>query len=244
MRFYDDFIGTDEHNQVNLFTCGDSKEQFDFNKTNQPDDWYYNNANITYDFNNKGHRCKNIEDVDLDNYVLFTGCSHTMGVGLELEKTYPYIASQQLGYDYYNLAIPATGIDVVEYNLLTWWFKIEKKPKYVFVQLPDHSRFVSYFHEYDHIVERGTWSGDDTDLRFIVNSEDTGFFNARKMLHLRTIKNIINVPIYTFNFGAQISYDYEDWHMKQLDKARDLSHSGILSNIEFAKQVCNRIIIP
>jgi hypothetical protein len=243
MRFYDDFIGADTQGEVNLFTGGDSEEQFKRNLVNQPDDWYYRNADITYKFNDKGHRCKNIGDVDLNNYILFTGCSHTMGVGLELEKTYPYIASKQLGYDYYNLAVPATGIDVVEYNLLTWWFKVEQKPKYVFVQLPDHSRFVSYFPEYERLWERGSWSTDDDNLRFIVNSEDTGFFNARKILHLKTIKNIINVPIYTFNFGAQVAYDMEDWRMKQMDKARDLSHSGILSNIEFAKQVCNRVAL-
>jgi hypothetical protein len=241
MKFHGDFIGLDNQNQIEQFTGGDSKNQFERHLITQPDDWYYRNTAITYQFNDNGHRCKNIEDVDLDNYILFTGCSHTMGIGLELEKTYPYLVSKRLGYDYYNLAIPATGIDVVEYNLLTWWATIEKKPKYVFVQLPDHSRFVSYFAQYDHLVERGTWSIDDRDLRFIVNGEDSGFFHARKILHLNNIKNTVNVPLYTFNFGAQVSYGSEDWCMKQIDKARDLSHSGILSNIEFSNQVCNRI---
>lgn len=243
MKFYDDFIGTDDADTIQYFASGDTQEQYENNLKSQPKDWYYRDKEITYNFNSNGHRCKDIKDVDLDNYVLFTGCSHTMGVGLEIERTYPYLASERLGFDYYNLALPATGIDVVEYNLLTWWAKIEKKPKYVFVQLPDHSRFVSYISEYDHIVERGTWSSDDRDLRFIVNSEDSGFFNARKILHLRTIKNVIDVPIYTFNFGSQIAYDTMHWNMKPLDKARDLSHSGILSNNEFANQIYKRLLI-
>ena len=68
-------------------------------------------------------------DDDQDNYILFIGCSHTMGVGLELEKTYPHILSEKLKMDYYNLAVPATlvtsstlvmtGLEIVSFTVNT-----------------------------------------------------------------------------------------------------------------------------
>ena len=127
MKLYNDFLGSDVSNVAYKFVGGDSNAQFNKNSAAQPSDWYYHNKTLTYSFNNQGHRSKNFENIDQDNYILVTGCSHTMGVGLELEKTYPYIVSKELGVDYYNLAVPATGIDVVEYNLLTWFFTINKK---------------------------------------------------------------------------------------------------------------------
>jgi DNA polymerase III alpha subunit len=53
-----------------------------------------------------------IEDIDLNNYILFIGCSHTEGIGLELQTTYPYLVSEELKCDYYNLGLGGTGIDV------------------------------------------------------------------------------------------------------------------------------------
>ena len=53
------------------------------------------------------------QEIILNNYILFTGCSHTKGVGLALEDTYPYLLAQKLNCDYYNLALGGTGQDVM-----------------------------------------------------------------------------------------------------------------------------------
>jgi len=160
MRIYNDFIGSDDSNTTLKFIGGDSEKQFIQAIEEMPIDWYYNNTEILYDYNNLGHRCKNFEDLDQDNYILFIGCSHTMGVGLELEKTYPYLLSEKLKMDYYNLAVPATGNDVLEYNLLTWIFKINKKPKLIVVQWPDQSRFMEYDELRKRALECGAWNTD------------------------------------------------------------------------------------
>jgi len=89
MIIYNDFLGSDNSNITLDFVGGDSKQQFNKNVLTQPIDWYYHDKKLTYSFNNQGHRSKNFKDIDQDNYILFTGCSHTMGIGLELEKTYP-----------------------------------------------------------------------------------------------------------------------------------------------------------
>jgi hypothetical protein len=241
MKWYNDFIGLDGCNTTSNFLSDDSEEQLLENSKSQPPDWYYNNAELVYSFNSQGHRSKNIEDIDQDNYILFSGCSHTMGVGLELEKTYPYLLSTKLGTDYYNLAIPGTGMDVVEYNLLSWFFKIKKKPKLVVIQWPDHSRFIEYDSMRDNVLPHGTWDNQSNFVSFIINSEDTGMFYARKAITNRLIKNVVDVPVVTFNFGSQRDYGIYDLNMPRLDKARDLSHAGIKSHASFTETLFNHI---
>lgn len=241
MKFYDTFIGQDNPNETSLYVGGDSKDQFIKNSKKQSLDWYYHNTDILYSFNNYGHRCENIKDINQDNYILFTGCSHTMGVGLELEKTYPYLLSKSLDMDYYNLAIPGSGMDIVEYNILTWFFKINKKPKMVVIQWPDHSRFAEYDSERDNILQQGTWNNDTNYVSFILNAEVTGMVNARKEITSRLIKNVVDVPIITFNFSSQQDYGIYDLHMPKLDVARDLSHAGIKSHDSFTKTLINHI---
>jgi hypothetical protein len=241
MKFYSDFTG-DNHSDISLnFISGDLEQQFIENALTQPPDWYYRDIEITYSYNNYGHRCKNFKDIDQDNYILFIGCSHTMGVGLELDKTYPHLLSKKLQMDYYNLAIPATGIDIVEYNLLTWFFKQQKKPKLVVIQWPDHSRFVEYDAERHNVIEHGTWDNEPDYVSFIVNAEDTGMYYARKAMTTKLLKNIIDVPMVLFNFGGQQGYWVYDLSMPRLDRARDLSHSGNKSHAEFTKTLLKHI---
>lgn len=237
MKLYNDFIGGDYKNVIHPFTGGDSEEQFNENSENSPSDWYYHNVPIEYSFNELGHRSKNIVDVDLDNYILFTGCSHTAGVGLELEKTYSHILSKTLGVDYYNIAMPATGIDVLEYNLLTWFAKVEKKPKMVIIQLPDHTRYTRAGINRNHLLEGGAWDNSREAVSLIVNGEDSGFFYARKLLFLNLIENIIKCPIYKFTVGGQVPYTNNDMELRTIDRARDLSHPGIISNEFYANKL-------
>lgn len=243
MKFYDDFLGEDFTNTQMMFTGGDSEEQFEKHKQSQPPDWYYNNTQIVYSYNSYGHRSRDLKDIDLDNYVLFTGCSHTAGIGLELEKTYPYLVSKELKCDYYNLAIPATGIDVLEYNLLTWFAKVKKKPKTVFIQWPDYSRYITYNDEFKIARANGSWEKNPDSVKFIVSGDLSGFFNARVKFTVDLIRAVVESQsrLITCNISGQVPYDMENFTMRTIDKARDLSHAGIKSNSTFAKALLDRL---
>jgi len=241
MKFYNDFLGDDEYNTTLNFIGGDSEDQFKENASKQSPDWYYHNIEITYSFNNQAHRCKNFEDIDQDNYILYAGCSHTMGVGLELEKTYPYLLSKQLKMDYYNMALPATGVDAVEYNVLTWLAKINKKPRLIVVQWPDPSRFLEYDFLRNNVLEQGSFSTGLDHLSLIVNAEDTGMFTVRRIMAVKLLTNSTKIPMITFNFGSQKNYGIHDLYMSRIDRARDLSHAGIKSHEEFTKTLLNHI---
>jgi hypothetical protein len=241
MKFYDNFIGQDDASASFDFYGGDDKDIFERNLETQPSDWYYRNAKIKYYYNNFGHRCKTINQLDFGNYVLFTGCSHTQGIGLELEKTFPYLLSKELGLDYYNLALSASGPDVVHYNLLTWFHKYKLRPKCIFVQWPDHSRFIALHDNFTNLVPTGSWTGDIKAKKFIVDSEMSGMFLARKALYHNMIQDMTGVPVVSLQFSGLQTYNDTSLYLKKIDLARDRIHSGIKSNEEYVKLILANI---
>lgn len=230
MKIHNHFIGHDQTNCVLKFSSGDNEDMFIENLKSQPIDWYYRDKGISYSYNKNGHRCKNIEDINLNNYILFVGCSHTEGVGLELEKTYPYKLAQHYNCDYYNLSLASTGLDAVEYNLLSWFSLIKQKPKFVVIQWPDHSRFLGAYPNYESLIPNGSWIKDEHGQRFISASEISGFFYARKYLTHQLITKIVDVPMVEIMFNNIASYASINLTIRKLDLARDLSHTGIKSH--------------
>lgn len=235
------FLGYELLNQSRFYSGGDEEEPFVGNLRTQPDDWYYRNVEITYDYNEYGHRCKNIADINLDNYILFTGCSHTEGIGLELEKTYCYQVANALNCDYYNLSIAGSGIDVMMHNLTAWYLTVEKKPKYLFVQWPDETRFV--------IVNNGcadphgSWKEDENVSKFIYYSDAINFFNSRKELACNLIKLMTtDTKLVMINALRQIPFDETPIRLDRIDFARDLSHPGIESHAALVKDILNHVV--
>ena len=234
-----DFIGYEplEHNV--LFSGSDTEELYNQNLKSKSIDWYYRTNQISYVRNKNGHRCKNIEDIDLDNYILFTGCSHAEGIGLKLEDTYAYLLSQKMNCDYYNLGLGGTGIDVLNYNLVTWFAKIKKPPKLLVVQWPNHVRVTLENYPKVNIdpipyVQHGIWSTDKKLGEFLVLGDRINFFSTVRSLTKKIIHNIANCPIIEVN----ISYDnYAEVDLKliQIDYSREYNsrqthgHMGVES---------------
>ena len=218
-----DFLGyhTTEHNV--LFSGSDTEELYNQHLESKPNDWYYRTNEVSYVRNNNGHRCKNIEDIDLDNYILTIGCSHAEGIGLKLEDTYPYLLSQQMNCDYYNLGIGGTGIDVLNYNLVTWFAKIKKPPKLLVVQWPNHVRMVlENYPKYEiGYTPHGIWSSYFKDIgEFLVLGEQINFFKTTKTLTKNIIHTIATCPIIEVGIPHNRFSDV-DIILTQLDYARD-----------------------
>ncbi len=234
------FIGNNITNAVVEYTVGDDEERFRHNLTVQPDDWYYRTHKITYNYNLLGHRSKNIKEIDLDNYILFAGCSHTEGVGLELDKTYPHIVSAALDKDYYNLGVSGTGIDVMSHNLVMWFKTVPKLPKALVIMQPEPTRFVTSI-EQDYLHERYSCDGHEDTARFIVSGEEIDFFNTRYRLQMMLIYNLFNqCPIIEMAWQPDENKE-EVINLESIDLARDIAHSGIKSNKLAADEVINRL---
>lgn len=240
MKFYDGFLGEDDANQTVNFVGGDTKEMFEKNLRKMPNDWYYKDKCITYKFNEYGHRCKSIKDIDFDNYFLVVGCSHSQGVGLELEKTFPCLLSEYLQYDYYNLSISGSGIDVAEHNTLMWYSKFERKPKFLILQWPNLIRYVSYAIDINNIRPNGRWSLDENNLKFLTIADAKGLFLARKRLANELVNNVAlsDTKIISLEYSSNTGYLKNSAYFNQADYARDLGHMGIESN----KNITNSLI--
>ena len=234
-----DFLGHHplEHNV--LFSSSDSVKLYVENLKIQPKDWYYRTNKVSYIRNSNGHRCKEIADIDLDNYILYTGCSHTEGIGIELEKTYAHLLSNKLNCDYYNLAIGGTGTDVVNYNLAMWFAKIKKPPKLLVLQWPSGARAITKFLESpypnqvtpDTWYNFGTWSVKDTNNKkhkeigdFLISGEDIGFFKSLRILTKTLVYNMSTCPILELSTPSD-PFNEGEYKLQQLDAARDTSYA-------------------
>jgi hypothetical protein len=81
---------------------------------------YYLNHEINYQLNNFGYRTpynfKRGDKVDI-----FLGCSHTIGYGIEFEKTWPYLVNIETKNNLVNLAVGGCSIDRQFRELYTWF---------------------------------------------------------------------------------------------------------------------------
>ena len=228
MQYNNDFIGYSYPKTIQHWSAGDNEDCYKHNLQSQADDWYYRFNEVTYDINKLGHRSKNVEDIDLNNYILFTGCSHAEGIGLELEKTFPYLTANDLGTDYYNLALGGSGIDVMTHNLMMWIHTVKKLPKALIIMWPQTTRFVRLT-ECGNLLslEVPSCATSPDNEKFMVMGDKINFFETVQF----NSKKIINAA-YTCK-----TIHLETGIIRQADKARDLAHAGIPSNRAVADQL-------
>lgn len=86
---------------------------------------------IGYRYNSHGYRCENFTNQE----ILTLGCSQTFGFGQYIDRTWPYILSNQMKMEYANLAkggdsAPAQVAKAFQF------FKEFYNPKYIFAVFP------------------------------------------------------------------------------------------------------------
>ena len=249
------FIGYHIDKRFENFSGIHTKESFEKSLLNESSEWYYRDKIITYERNELGHRSKSIDQIDLDNYLLFTGCSFTEGIGNLLEDTYPYLVSQKNNIDYYNLGLGGSGIDAMFFNLIQWISHVPKKPKALIVQWPNIARFLSFRPHLKEAVTQqshnnflavhdlmvgnknvsvesnGIWSKLDDVEKFLVlgESPDVNYFSSRKYFISLMIRSLFKeIPIIFISLGERdLDFDLE-FLIK--DRACDNSHPGVKSN--------------
>jgi len=218
------------------YSGSDKPELFEKNLKIKPDNWYYRNISIDYLYNKLGHRCKGIDKIDLNNYILFVGCSHTEGVGNRTIDTFPYLVSDALKCDYYNLSVGGTGIDTMIHNLNIWLHKIKHQPKYIVWQWPESTRYLSY--DGANISIHGVWQNDINTQNFIIYGDMSNYFYARMKLAeilLEQLPNVVEIDFFT-KTNKNIFFDC-------LDLARDDLHYGVESNKNLAKLLIDKLKI-
>lgn len=218
------------------FLDSDDEELFNKNLTTKPQDWFYRNNPITYKMNSLGFRCQELSDIDLNDYILFLGDSHTEGLGLHLEHTYPYKVSKKLNKSYFNLGIGGTGADVMFCNLITWLHTFPH-PKYIVLFYTENTRTLVKPQEdfrYENIAvswAEGIRNVEDM-KKFLVLGDLLGYFHSRTNLYVHMVDAILkyhkipykNITIYEQPVNPP--YNIEVIEAFSKPRARDM-HVGI-----------------
>lgn len=233
----DSFIGYPPNKKI-FFSGSDTKENYEEKLKSIGDNWYYKDIIIEYNYNNLGHRCKNLTDLNLKDYILFVGCSHTEGIGLELENTYPFLTAKKLNIEYYNLSLGGSGIDIIYHNLFVWFNKILQKPKHLIVQIPEPTRFL--LKNNNRVYTNGITNNSDKRIpEFIITADMLNFWQSRYEMFITALKSL-NVPFTEIHIH-KFSKDTDALDFIYLDDARD-KHHGIKSHLHNAEQLTQKII--
>jgi hypothetical protein len=166
-------------------------------------------------FNNRGHRCKDVEDINLHNYFLFAGDNIGLGLDKDVTETYPYVVSKALKTDYYNLCVFNGGVDCLRYNIITWLNKYKEKPKAIIVSYEFLNSVIVSDHNFKNLKYCDLTDATTRDL--LEAAQETGFFKMRNYLTDKLIIRLVNIPIFQINFSDKqnifttnvVNIDYE-----------------------------------
>lgn len=152
-------------------------------------------------YNSNGHRCKELSNLNFRNYILFLGDNVTLGLEKPIEETYPYLLSQKLKLDYYNLAVFNGGIDCLKFNLLSW-LKQFNPPRFIVVGFEFLNAIMVSNHNYEY-VDPASFENDDV-KDFYNYANLSGFNNGRNLLIENLIIKNVNLPIYQLRFKDKL----------------------------------------
>jgi len=131
-------------NRSSLFFGVDSEQSLAENKNRLPEDWIYNQKIINYSFNSHGLRMnKELAEIN-EEYIVALGCSHSLGIGVCLEDSWPYLMAQQLGIDYINSSVVGASVKLTAINFFNMLDTVKILPKVLAVAWPHAVRYTWY----------------------------------------------------------------------------------------------------
>jgi hypothetical protein len=108
----------------------------------------YKDQKVEYRYNQDWFRSENFKNEHDGLHILFTGCSNTEGIGVNIENTWSYllykeIATQHQVDGYFNLSRSGSGVHITLHNLMVY-VKKYGAPDYLFMLLPNILRSWKY----------------------------------------------------------------------------------------------------
>jgi hypothetical protein len=178
---------------------------------------------VTYKFNSEGFRD---EEFDQQPAGIAIGCSHTQGIGIKNEHTWPSQLQSKLGHKIWNLGVGGSALDTC-YRLLDHWIK-NLNVKFVICVVPGISRY--------EICTQNNWTNflpmsDYQPFRQVFHRQpylqgyhkeylmydQNSIVNRQKNLHaMKYVCHLRQVPFY---YDLLENFDYHA-------TARDLLHTG------------------
>jgi hypothetical protein len=185
---------------------------------------------ITYSYNSHGFRDGEFDDRDCG---IALGCSHTEGVGIPQQATWPTVLSQLTGFHVWNLGVKGASLDTC-FRLLDHWLPV-LKPKFLVVCLPPAGRTEIFYHNRPYTLLPGHHPlGALGDYYKVWVTDETNALVSHKknLLAMEQLCNQRQIPFYYS--------DHQSMQKKsQQSQARDLRHFGVETQAKFAQQIYN-----
>ena len=222
----------------------DTKELYEINLKDQPEDWYYRSSRVEYNLNSAGYRTKEFNQINWSKSIVIFGCSHVFGVGTSEEDTISGQLERITNCPVINLGSAGSSSLFTLHNSILLNDSYPT-PKAV-VSLWTSPYRVPYYTE-DQVMHCGNWNYDKFKIGYYWNVDRN---NAITHLKLNTMtfrefwKNKTNY------FDLSLFYDTAKIlnceYINQIDAARDLrkqksgpylAHQGRLTNKIIAERI-------
>jgi hypothetical protein len=221
----------------------------DLKETYNPHNNTYGPDDIIYKFNSNGFRCDNF-NIKSEKRIIFLGCSHTNGIGLPVEHTWPYILlsyiKQTTGYEipYWNLAHGGSGLDTQ--TRLYYHYGLKLKPQLIFAYFPEYRREI--YNNNDRWLTAFNSSHPENNfdnISYLIDPRVIHYETEKNMCFLDTMIKLTNSKMIHnhWSIGGHSDPIYDNFQIKHninLDfdhKARDKIHAGFESHTKFAKTI-------
>ena len=222
-----DFAG-----KTSIWCPSDTEVRFDQNMADPKqralmEEYGWTRENVSYTFNAEGFRAEEFTD-GVNDSVLFLGCSHTVGIGVDLESSWAYKVAHSLGLRRYNLGIGAGSADTC-FRLAHHWIPL-LRPKYVMMLTPVNVRLemvlekhlvnltpqmLDYIEKYYVEILQGFYNG------WLSHPANTELNRLKNVMGIQSICNSIDVPL--VEMPAEEALQVMDW---RVTLGRDLMHPG------------------
>ena len=123
----------------------DTPEQFKKQSVKHQNYWNAQEK-ITYDINEYGFRCDSFLEEECRESITFIGCSNTVGIGMNKEKTWTTMVAKQLGLKEINLGISSGSLDSA-FRVYNEWQPIFKSKYTVLFEPPTNRIEISDVYE-------------------------------------------------------------------------------------------------
>lgn len=226
------------------FDGSDSEELYLKNlKTNREklEEGNWIDCGLEYKYNHYGFRSEEFDPNITPSPILFFGCSHTVGIGLHVEQTFPYLVSQKLNLPYYNLGVGGGANNTIFRLAHTWIPRL--RPCKVVILYTYNERTEFAIGEDNRIKNYIPNHVDTPGLKYIdwYESWATHPHNGKiqRAMVSNGLQNICrkqDVELYEFDVDVPLFRDM------MIDHARDLMHFGPKTNVLWADVMLEAIL--
>lgn len=184
---------------------------------------------FTYVYNSEGFRD---EEFDQQPAALALGCSHTEGVGIPIQASWPRQLQNLLGLKVWNLGSSGAALDTC-FRLLDYWI-IHLNVKYVFCAMPGLERY--------EVFENNHWSNVLPTMKppYFLEGFHKNYLAYRENSDMNRRKNLLAMEHLCSEKSIEFYYEYvEDFFTGPT--ARDLQHCGPEAEKKIASAFYNKL---